>query len=63
VSEAVDRAREEGLTLVPVCAYARHWLETHPDAATGVNVDWPDGSEGSGSDDQPGAGPTEERPH
>lgn len=40
VTAAVEHAREEGLTLVPLCPYARHWLETHPDAATGVDIDW-----------------------
>jgi uncharacterized protein len=41
VSAAVDRARDEGLTLVPVCPYARRWLERHLDAAAGVPIDWP----------------------
>jgi uncharacterized protein len=39
VSAAVEQARAEGLTLVPLCPYARHWLETHPDAASGVKID------------------------
>ena len=29
-------ARAEGLTLVPICSYAAHWLRRHPEAARGV---------------------------
>ena len=42
VAAAVERARAEGLILVPRCPYARHWLETHPDATDGVTIEWPD---------------------
>jgi uncharacterized protein len=31
---AVDRAAREGLTLVPLCPFARGWLERHPEAAS-----------------------------
>ncbi len=41
VAAAVERARQEGLTLVPRCPYARGWLEKHADAAAGVAIDWP----------------------
>jgi predicted GNAT family acetyltransferase len=41
VAAAVERARQEGLVVVPVCPYARRWLEDHPDVAAGVSVDWP----------------------
>ena len=37
---AVDRAAREGLTIVPLCPFARSWLERHPDAAATVSVDW-----------------------
>jgi len=40
VRAAVDRAAREGLTIVPLCPFARSWLEKHPDVASGVSVDW-----------------------
>ena len=32
----VRDARAEGLTLVPICGYAAHWLRRHPNEARGV---------------------------
>ena len=40
VRAALDRARAEGLTVVPKCPFARSWLEQHPDVADGITVDW-----------------------
>jgi predicted GNAT family acetyltransferase len=40
VAAAVDRASREGLAVVPLCPFARSWLERHPDAAARVSVDW-----------------------
>lgn len=40
VQAAVERARSEGLTIVPSCPFARRWLERHPDAAADVTIDW-----------------------
>ena len=40
VSAAVDRAASEGLTLVPLCSFARSWLERHPEQASRVTVGW-----------------------
>ena len=40
VSAAVDRAAREGLTLVPLCPFARSWLERHPDTAARATIDW-----------------------
>lgn len=40
VRAAVDRAAAEGLTVVPLCAFARSWLERHPDEAARVTIDW-----------------------
>jgi len=40
VEAAVNRAASEGLTVVPLCPFARKWLERHPDLAGTVNVDW-----------------------
>lgn len=37
---AVDRAAREGLTIVPLCPFARNWLERHPGAAATVPIDW-----------------------
>ncbi len=48
VTAALDRAAAEGLTVVPRCPYARKWIQDHPDAATGVTVDWQSKEEGRG---------------
>lgn len=40
VSAAVDRAAREDLTIVPLCPFARGWLERHPDVAAQAPVDW-----------------------
>lgn len=40
VAAAARRAARDGLTLVPLCPYARHWLETHPDDIGPVEIDW-----------------------
>ena len=40
VRAAVNRAAAEGLTIVPLCPFARAWLEKHPETAETVNVDW-----------------------
>lgn len=40
VTAAVDRAAREGLTLVPLCPFARDWLERHPEAASKAIIDW-----------------------
>src|SRR5262245_7746512 len=40
VRAAVERASGEGLTVVPLCPFARTWLERNPDVAENVNVDW-----------------------
>jgi hypothetical protein len=39
VRAALDRAARDGLTLVPLCPFARGWLDRHPDAATQVTID------------------------
>jgi predicted GNAT family acetyltransferase len=41
VQAAIDRAAENGMTVVPLCPYARSWLERHPDQAARVTIDWP----------------------
>ena len=40
VRAALARARADGLTVVPWCPYARHWLKEHPDEAAAVTIDW-----------------------
>jgi uncharacterized protein len=40
VTAAVDRAAREGLTLVPLCPFARGWLERHPEVASKALIDW-----------------------
>ncbi|MGZ4688058.1 MAG: GNAT family N-acetyltransferase [Acidimicrobiia bacterium] len=40
VATAIDRARDEGLTVVPWCPYARWWLRHHPEVAASVTIDW-----------------------
>ena len=43
VRAAVDRAAREGLTVVPLCPFARDWLQRHPDTAAKAAVDWGQG--------------------
>jgi predicted GNAT family acetyltransferase len=40
VAAAIERAAREGLTVVPLCPFARSWLERHPDAASQATIDW-----------------------
>jgi len=40
VAAAVDRAARDGLTIVPLCPFARDWLAHHPDMASRVVIDW-----------------------
>ena len=40
VQTAVDEAAARGMTVVPLCPYARSWLERHPDQAARITIDW-----------------------
>ena len=40
VRAALERARREGLTVVPLCPFARGWLEKHRDELADVTIDW-----------------------
>jgi uncharacterized protein len=40
VVAAIDRAAREGLTIVPLCPFARSWLERHADEAARAAIDW-----------------------
>jgi predicted GNAT family acetyltransferase len=42
VAAAVDHAARQGLTVVPLCAFARDWLGRHPDEAAKAPIDWGD---------------------
>jgi uncharacterized protein len=42
IAAAVARAAADGLTVVPLCPFARVWLERNPAAAATVTVDWGD---------------------
>ena len=40
VNAAIDEAVEHDWTVVPLCPFARGWLERHPDVAKRVTIDW-----------------------
>jgi uncharacterized protein len=40
VTAAIDRAARDGMTVVPLCPFARGWLERHPDVANRAAIDW-----------------------
>jgi uncharacterized protein len=40
VTAAMDEAARDGLTVVPLCPFARGWLERHPDVAGRAAIDW-----------------------
>ncbi len=40
VKFAVARAVRDGLTIVPICPYARSYLQKHPEATADAQVDW-----------------------
>ena len=40
VQAAIDKAARDGMTLVPLCPFARGWLERHPQDAQRVPIDW-----------------------
>jgi uncharacterized protein len=40
VQAAVDRARREQLTIIPICPYARRWLKKKESDLADVNIDW-----------------------
>jgi hypothetical protein len=40
VEAAIDKAAAAGMTIVPLCPFARGWLERHPDEAARVPIDW-----------------------
>ena len=43
VRAAVDRAAREGLTVVPLCPFARGWLQRPPATAAKAAIDWGQG--------------------
>ena len=42
VQAALDRAAATGETVVPLCPFARNWLQKHPEAMRGVTVEMRD---------------------
>jgi predicted GNAT family acetyltransferase len=46
VQAAISKAVETGMTIVPLCPYARSWLERHPEEAAKASIDW--GTRGDG---------------
>lgn len=40
VRAAIDKAGHDGMTVVPLCPFARSWLERHPAEAAVVPIDW-----------------------
>lgn len=58
VQAALERARDEDLTIVPLCSYAQAWLERHSDQAGTVTIDW-----STTADSQPGSSRTSGSAH
>ena len=40
VTAAIGRAVRDGMTVVPLCPFARGWLERHPEVASTATIDW-----------------------
>jgi uncharacterized protein len=40
VTAAVRRAAREGMTVVPLCPFARGWLQRHAEVAGQAAIDW-----------------------
>jgi uncharacterized protein len=40
VRAAISKAAADGMTIVPLCPFARSWLERHPDEAAKIPIDW-----------------------
>ncbi|MBO0775302.1 MAG: N-acetyltransferase [Actinobacteria bacterium] len=40
VTAAAARAAQEGMTVVPLCPFARGWLQRHPEVAGRAAIDW-----------------------
>jgi hypothetical protein len=41
VAAAVQKAADEGYTVVPVCSFAALWLDEHKDASRLAPIEWP----------------------
>jgi len=39
VKAAVQLARDENLSIVPYCPYAKAWIEKHPDEVEGITIE------------------------
>lgn len=40
VKAAVGRAARDGMTIVPLCPFARGWLQRHTNTASQATIDW-----------------------
>jgi predicted GNAT family acetyltransferase len=40
IQATLQRAARDGLTVIPLCPYARRWLEKHPDRVGAAAIDW-----------------------
>lgn len=40
VAAAIARAARDGMTVVPLCPFARGWLQRHPETAARATIDW-----------------------
>jgi uncharacterized protein len=40
VTAALRRAADESMTVVPLCPFARGWLQRHPEVAGKADIDW-----------------------
>jgi predicted GNAT family acetyltransferase len=40
VQAAVDRAKRDELTIIPICPYARRWLKKRESDLSDVKIDW-----------------------
>jgi predicted GNAT family acetyltransferase len=41
VTAAIDEAADQHLTVVPLCEFAKGWLEGHPAIAARAPIEWP----------------------
>jgi predicted GNAT family acetyltransferase len=40
VAAAIAQAARDGMTVVPLCPFARGWLQRHPETAAQATIDW-----------------------
>jgi predicted GNAT family acetyltransferase len=45
VVAALEYAASRNLIVVPICPFARAWLQSHPNVAATANIEWSDADE------------------